>query len=146
MAHSDDTGSMSAAKDQSTAKSSLPAREEIAPRGFLWLERFLLAVITLLTLAAAGLEVIRVIDERTVALADILLMFLYLEVIAMISVFYSGKRSPFVYPIVIAITALARLIVLQGKDMEPENILYEATAILILAGAAVVVMKTRRLG
>lgn len=146
MAHSDDAGSMSAAKDQSTARLSLPAREEIVPRGFLWIERFLLAVITLLTLGAAGLEIIRVFDERTVALADILLMFLYLEVIGMIAVFYSGKGSPFVYPIFIAITALARLIVLQGKDMAPENILYEAVAILILAGAAVVVMKTRRLG
>jgi protein PsiE len=60
----------------------------------------------------------------------------------MIAVFYTGRGSPFVYPIFIAVTALARLIVLQGKDMAPENILFEAGAILLLAIAAVVIVRT----
>lgn len=63
----------------------------------------------------------------------------------MVSVFYSNKRSAFVYPIFIAITALARLIILQGKDMAPENILYEAIAILILALAAIVIIRLNRI-
>jgi protein PsiE len=71
-------------------------------------------------------------------------MFLYLEVIAMVAIFYSDRRSVFVYPIFIAITAIARLIILQGKDMAPENILYEAIAILVLAIAAVIIIRMRK--
>jgi protein PsiE len=67
------------------------------------------------------------------------LMFLYTEVIGMIAVFYTGKGSFFVYPIFIAITALARLIVLQGKDMAPEKVVFESAAILLLAFAALVI-------
>ena len=96
-----------------------------------------------MTLAAAAFEVERVIAVRTVNLADILLMFLYTEVIGMIAVFYGGRESPFIYPIFIAITALARLIVLQGKTMAPENIVFEASAILLLALAAVIIARTR---
>lgn len=63
----------------------------------------------------------------------------------MVSVFYSNRRSALVYPILIAITALARLIILQGKDMAPENILYEAIAILILAVAAIIILRLYRI-
>lgn len=113
----------------------------LAVSGFTFIERALLVVIAVLTLAAAGIELARVYETRSVSLADILLMFLYLEVIGMIAVFYERQGSPFVYPIFIAITALARLIVLQGKDMAPENIVFEAGAILLLAVAAVVVVR-----
>lgn len=64
--------------------------------------------------------------------------------IGMIAVFYTGRGSPFVYPIFIASTALARLIVLQGKDMVPQNILFEAAAILLLALAVVVIARAGR--
>ncbi len=120
------------------------ATRATALRGFRAVERTLLVVITVMTLAAAAFEVERVVMARSVNLADILLMFLYTEVIGMIAVFYGGKESPFVYPIFIAITALARLIVLQGKTMAPENIVYEASAILLLALAAVVIARTSR--
>jgi protein PsiE len=113
----------------------------LAIHGFRFVERALLLVIAALTLAAAGIEVWRVVQVREVTLADILLMFLYLEVIGMIAVFYERRRSPFVYPIFIAMTALARLIVLQGKDMAPENIVYEAGAILLLAIAVIIVIR-----
>lgn len=112
-----------------------------AGRGFKFIERALLVLIAVMTMAAAAIEIWTVIDNRSVSLADILLMFLYLEVIGMIAVFYAGSGSPFVYPIFIAITALARLIVLQGKDMAPENIVFEAGAILLLSIAAVIVVR-----
>jgi protein PsiE len=111
---------------------------------FLAIERLLLVVIALLTLGAAGIEIARVIADRTINLADILLMFLYTEVIGMIAVFYGGKESPFVYPIFIAMTALARLIVLQGKAMAPENIVFEASAILLLSIAALIIARTSK--
>lgn len=120
------------------------APPEFGIKSFKLIERLLLAVIALMTLAAAGIELATVVVNGTVALADILLMFLYLEVVGMIAVFYAGRGSPFIYPIFIAITALARLIVLQGKDMAPENIVFEAGAILLLAIAAVVVSRTGR--
>ena len=121
-----------------------PAARATALRGFRAIERMLLVVIAVMTLAAAAFEIQRVILAQSVNLADILLMFLYTEVIGMIAVFYGGKESPFVYPIFIAITALARLIVLQGKTMAPENIVFEASAILLLALAAVVIARTSK--
>ncbi len=113
----------------------------IAVGGFRLIERALLIIVALMTVGAAAIEIWSVYSNRTITLADILLMFLYTEVIGMVAVFYTGRGSPFVYPIFIAITALARLIVLQGKEMSPENIVFEAGAILLLALAAVVIVK-----
>lgn len=113
-------------------------------RALVWfrsIERGLLIVAAAMTIGAAGLEIFSVYQARTITLADILLIFLYTEVMGMIAVFYTGRGSPFVYPIFIAVTALARLIVLQGKDMAPENILFEAGALLLLAIAAVVIVR-----
>lgn len=117
--------------------------DRVALATFRAIEKGLLILTALMVLAAAGLEITRVLDLGAVTLADILLMFLYTEVIAMIAVFYSGLGSPFLYPIFIAITALSRLIVLQGKDMAPQNILFEAAAILLLALAAMIMLKVR---
>jgi len=117
------------------------AEKIFAVGGFKVIERLLLILTGLMTLAAAGIEVASVYSNGTVTLADILLMFLYTEVIAMVAVFYTGRGSPFIYPIFIAITALSRLIVLQGKDMAPQNILYEAAAILLLAIAAIIILR-----
>jgi len=112
--------------------------------GFRILQRVLLILTGLMTLVAASMEVFNVYRSGTVTLADILLMFLYTEVIAMVAVFYTGRGSPFIYPIFIAITALSRLIVLQGKDMDPQNILYEAGAIVLLSVAAILILRAPR--
>lgn len=111
---------------------------------FQLIERVLLTLVVLMTLGGVAFEVHTFYRAQTISLADILLMFLYLEVIAMVAIFYSDRRSVFVYPIFIAITAIARLIILQGKDMAPENILYEAIAILVLAIAAVIIIRMRK--
>jgi len=115
-----------------------------ANRAFSYTEQGLLIVTAIMTLVAAGAEIVSVYRIGTIGLADILLMFLYTEVIGMIAVFYTGKGSFFIYPIFIAITAIARLIVLQGKDMAPEKILFEAGAILLLAIAAFVLSNNRQ--
>lgn len=122
----------------------LPAeRDSNAGKLFKLIEQALLMLAAIMTLVAAGVEVWSVYQRGSIVLADILLMFLYTEVIAMIAVFYTGKRSSFVFPIFIAITAIARLIVLQGKDMDAENVVYEASAILLLAVAALVMGRVR---
>ncbi len=108
------------------------------------IQKLLLIVTGLMTLGAAGLEIQGIYDKGTVDLADILMMFLYTEVVAMVVVSYTGQGSPFIYPIFIAITAIARLIVLQGKDMAPQNILFESGAIVLLAIAAIVIMRLPR--
>lgn len=119
------------------------AAESPAGKLFKLIEQALLMLAAIMTLVAAGVEVWSVYQRGSIVLADILLMFLYTEVIAMIAVFYTGKGSSFVFPIFIAITAIARLIVLQGKDMQAENVVYEASAILLLAVAALVMGRVR---
>jgi protein PsiE len=121
-----------------------PAAQKAVLSGFRAIERVLLVVIAVMTLGAAAIEINRVVVAQSINLADILLMFLYTEVIGMIAVFYGGRESPFVYPIFIAITALARLIVLQGKAMAPENIVFEASAILLLSVAALIIARTSK--
>ena len=116
---------------------------DTAGRAFVFAERLLLFVAAIMTFIAAGAEVASVYQRGSIVLADILLMFLYTEVIGMIAVFYTGKGSFFIYPIFIAITAIARLIVLQGKDMDPLNVVYEAGAILLLSFAALVLSRTK---
>lgn len=93
-----------------------PKVRNSATAGFRVIESGLLISIALLTLGAALIEFMGIWRAQTITLADILLMFLYTEVIGMVAVFYTRLGSPFVYPIFIAITALSRLIVLQGKE------------------------------
>jgi protein PsiE len=101
-------------------------------------ENAILLVIGLATLYAAGLEVMRLVDARRVELGDLFLLFIYAEVIGMVGAFYKSHRIPVTLPIIIAMTALCRMIILQSKDIDPINILYEAAGILILAVAALV--------
>jgi len=102
------------------------------------IERVVLMIIILLTVIAVLLELWTIWTLRSVAIADILLLFLYTEVVSMAGAFYNSRRIPTVYPLLIAITALSRLIVLQSKEMEPAAILYEASAIVILTIAVAV--------
>lgn len=104
-------------------------------------ERFILLLILALTLVAVFLELVSVYERQNVALADLLLLFIYAEVISMVAVFLKSREVPVIYPIFIAITALARLIILQGKEMDPTNIFYEAVSILVLA-LSVVILKS----
>ena len=71
-----------------------------------------------------------------IKLADLFLLFIFTEILAMVAAFYSSKRIPVTLPIIIAITALCRFIVMQNKDMDALIIIAEASAVIILAGAA----------
>jgi protein PsiE len=76
--------------------------------------------------------------ERRIELSDLFLLFIYAEILGMVGAFYSTNRIPVTLPIIIAITAICRLIVMQNKEMEATLIVGEAEAVLILAGAAYV--------
>jgi protein PsiE len=99
------------------------------------IERGVIVVIIALTVIAVLFEIFAIWEQRSVTIADILLLFLYTEVLSMAGAFYASRQIPTVYPLLIAITALSRLIVLQSKEMEPSAILYEASAIVILSVA-----------
>ena len=95
----------------------------------------LVAVIFILvgTVLAFGFEINEMYKNGRVTLADLLLMFIYIEVIGMIGVFWASKTIRITYPVLIAITALARLIILQDKDSASVNLIYQGAAFLLLA-------------
>ena len=102
----------------------------------------LLIIILISTIVAVFLEIYNMYQVKTVTLADLLLMFLYLEVMAMVRVFWEQQSISITLPLLIAITALSRFIILQGKEMNPSALVYESTAILLIA-IAIVVMRLR---
>ena len=104
-------------------------------------EKCFLVIIALFTVGAMVQEVMLLIEQRSVALKDLLLMFIYAEVLGMLGAFYSSHRIPITIPLVIAMTALSRLIILQGKDGDPSILLYESGAILMIAIACWVISK-----
>jgi protein PsiE len=104
---------------------------------FIWLsERGILLLIAIATLYATASEIVRIIDVEIVNLSDLFLLFIYAEVLGMVASFYSNNRIPVTLPLIIAMTALTRMIILQSKDLNAINIIYEASGILILAIAA----------
>ena len=102
------------------------------------LQLLLMCIILVSTVIAVGREMYTMFENRSVTLADLLLMFLYLEVLAMVRVFWNQQSISITLPLLIAITALARFIILQGKEMDPSAIVYEAVAIVLIAGAIVI--------
>ena len=102
-------------------------------------EKVLLAMIAIFTVLATCEEILKIYDQKSVQLADLLLLFIYTEVLGMIGIFFVSNRIPITLPIFIAMTAIARLIILQGKEMEMSSLLYEAGAILLLAIAVLIV-------
>ena len=102
----------------------------------------LLVLILISTIIAVFIEIINMYDAKSVTLADLLLMFLYLEVMAMVRVFWDEQSIRITLPLLIAITALSRFIILQGKEMDPTALVYESVAILLIA-IAIVVMRLR---
>ena len=101
-----------------------------------------LVIILVSTVIAFGQEMYQMILVQRVTLADLLLLFLYLEVLAMDRVFWESQSIQITLPLFIAITALARFIILQGKSLNPEILLYEAGAIVLIA-LAIVILRFR---
>lgn len=102
------------------------------------LQLILLSIILISTVLAVAIEIKTMFLNESVTLADLLLMFLYLEVLAMVRVFWGQQSISITLPLLIAITALARFIILQGKEMDPSALVYEALAIVLIASAIVI--------
>tara|TARA_B100001121_G_scaffold94007_1_gene83213 strand:- start:949 stop:1416 length:468 start_codon:yes stop_codon:yes gene_type:complete len=99
-------------------------------------EKGLLAVIGALTMLAAAIEVHALWEKKEILLGDLFLLFIYAEIVGMIGAFYASSRIPVTLPIIIAITALCRVMIAQGKNIEDTTLLAASGAILLLAGAA----------
>jgi protein PsiE len=101
----------------------------------------LVAVLAVLvaTIIAFFVELSVMYETQTVGLADLLLMFIYIEVLGLVRSYWETRSVRITYPLVIAITALARYIILQDKDSDPANLIYIALAILIVSIATVVI-------
>ena len=101
----------------------------------------LTAVLILLisTVIAFIIEMITMYDNQTITLADLLLMFIYIEVIGLVKSYWETRAVRITYPLVIAITALARFIILQDKESDPTNLIYISLAILIVAISTVII-------
>jgi protein PsiE len=108
------------------------------------IEKVILIILLVATITAIGQEIQKVFVTGIVSLADILLLFIFLEVIGMIKEYYVTNRIAISHPIFIAITALARLIILQRKDFDPVILIYEAGAILILS-LAILALRARKI-
>jgi protein PsiE len=101
----------------------------------------LVAVLAVLvaTIIAFFVELSVMYETQTVGLADLLLMFIYIEVLGLVRSYWETRSVRITYPLVIAITALARYIILQDKNSDPANLIYIALAILIVSVATVVI-------
>jgi protein PsiE len=108
------------------------------------LEKIILSILIVCTIIAIGMEIQGMILNLKVTLADILLLFIYIEIIGMIKEYWISKVIRMSYPLFIAMTALARMIIMQRKDVDPSAYVYESVAILIIA-IAIVVLRVRHM-
>ena len=126
-------------------KKNIDINQRLQPRfnaGLHWTtvisEKLLLAIIGALTMAAAFVDLAALWEKQTIALADLFLFFIYAEIVGMVGAFYISRRIPVTLPIIIAITALCRVLISQTKEIDPLVLFSASGAILILAGAAYV--------
>ena len=96
-------------------------------------------IVLVSTVIAFFLEITEMYMNKDITLADLLLMFIYIEVIGLVRSYWETRAVRITYPLVIAITALARFIILQDKESDPSNLIYISVAILIVALATVII-------
>ena len=112
--------------------------------GIKFFEKIILVTVLIATVVAIGNEFMFMYSSQEVTLADLLLLFIYIEVVQMVREYWTLDRIRISIPLFIAITALARYIILQGKSGDPSFLLYEADAILMIA-IAVLILRMRKL-
>ena len=108
-------------------------------------EQSILLTISIATIGAAVIEIVRILSVMTVNLSDLFLLFIYAEVLGMVGVFYKENIIPVTLPLIIAITALTRMIVVQTKEVDPVYIIFEASGILLLAIATYIMSSKEKL-
>ena len=98
-----------------------------------------LILILLATIWAIGQAAWGMIESRKVELADLLLIFILLEVITMVESYWRLGKLPVRIPLYIAMVSMARYLILDTSDAHDVHALFITGAILILALAVFVV-------
>ena len=111
----------------------MKAISRIGHKAITWVEDVGLLIIAVSTIIAVGIEITSMLEARTVTLADLLLLFIYLEVLAMVAMYLDSGKLPVRMPLYIAIVALARYMILDMKSMDTWRLLGVAAAVLLIS-------------
>jgi len=111
----------------------------IGHKAITWIEDVGLLIIAVATVIALSIEVVSMFEARTVTLADLLLLFIYLEVLAMVAMYLDSGKLPVRMPLYIAIVALARYMILDMKSLDTWKMIGVAGAVLLIALAILVI-------
>jgi protein PsiE len=111
----------------------------IGHKAITWIEDIGLLIIAISTVIAVGIEISSMLQAMTVTLADLLLLFIYLEVLAMVAMYLDSGKLPVRMPLYIAIVALARYMILDMKSLDTWRMLGVAGAVLLIAIAILVI-------
>lgn len=117
----------------------MPFYHQYGSKSIKAVEHIVLFIIAIATIVAIGQEIVHIISVRKVALADLLLLFIFLEVLAMVANYYESGKLPVRMPLYIAIVALARYLILDMKSMEDWRIAAISLSTLILAATVIVI-------
>lgn len=118
---------------------SHPLVVRAAGRAISYMEMFGLVVIAIAVMFAGAEEVLKMIAAGTVTLADLLLLFIYLEVLTMVAVYLESGALPIRMPLYIAMVALARHLILDMKHMSEWAIVATAAGILVISLAVLLI-------
>jgi protein PsiE len=113
--------------------------QRVGQRALALIEDVGLVVIAIATVIALGQEVMTMVEQRRVTLADLLLLFIYLEVLTMVGLYLTSGQLPVRMPLYIGMVALARYLILDVKEMDAWRMLAVAGAVLLLAAAVLLI-------
>ena len=131
-----------------TSRKALMLRDQMHARvesiGNLLVEAFhylALFVIGAITVYAGTLTALEILAQKHITVDDILLLFIYLELGAMVGIYFKTNHMPVRFLIYVAITALTRMMI---SDISHHNdpsmgVVYISAAILLLAVAVLIV-------
>ena len=111
----------------------------IGHKALTWTQDTGLLIVAVSTIIAIGFEISSMINAKIVTLADLLLLFIYLEVLAMVSIYLDSGKLPVRMPLYIAMVALARYLILDMKNLDTWRMLGIAGAVLLIAIAILVI-------
>ena len=111
----------------------------VGHKTLVWIQNLGLIIIVISTVIATGFEITLMIESKVVTLADLLLLFIYLEVLAMAAMYLDSGKLPVRIPLYIAIVALARYLILDMKNLDTWRMLGISGAALLIAIAVLVI-------
>lgn len=98
-----------------------------------------LSIVLVATVVATVIEVQAMWVRKEVLLTDLLLMFIYIEMVTMVKVYWQSGKLPVRMPLYVAIVAMARYLIIEIKDMEQLRVLTVSASILVIALAVLVI-------